>query len=518
MSKSHLEKYLPQFITSEDMAVIDENATSLDIPAHMLMEKAGAEVAKITDERFHVRGKRVLVFTGIGNNGGDGFVAARYLFERGASVYIVFLGEVSRIRTPEARMNYDRLLKLMGNVRIGIYGICANLAELREEADSADVIVDAILGTGIVGPLNEPVAESIKVINQSGKPVIAVDTPTGLDPSTGKSAVPTVRANVTVTFHKMKKGLVDKKKFTGEVVLRDIGIPVEAELFTGPGDVRRVTKPRSLYSYKANYGYVLIIGGNNVYSGAPALAAMAALRTGAGLAILAVPSAVVSAVRAYSPDIIAHALPGEFVSSEHLPYVRELLEKVNSLVIGPGIGLASETKDAVNGVLKTAKEMGMPTVIDADALKAIQSVLDILKGGNFLLTPHAGEFQIISGVKVADRWEERADVCLEFAKRYECTLLLKGHETVITDGFKLKVNRTGNPGMATGGTGDVLSGIIGAYLAQGCEAFHAASAGAYVNGAAGDLAYNEKGYHLVASDLIEKIPLILKNFDRGQKV
>ena len=190
-----------------------------------------------------------------------------------------------------------------------------------------------------------------------------------------------------------------------------------------------------------------------------------------------------------------------------------MLEKVDALVIGPGLGLAPETVDSVEEILSLSRLKKLPVLLDADAIKALKDTLDILRDGNFLLTPHAGEFEIISRVRVSNNWKERVETCVEFAKENRCTLLLKGHETVITDGKRLKVNRTGNPAMATGGTGDVLSGIAGTYLAQGTDTFHAASASAFIHGKAGDLAYEEKGFHIVASDLLDKIPEILKQFD-----
>lgn len=517
MNRFYLKKYLPEYLTSEDMAAIDENAANLGITRHVLMENAGAGTARITKENHKVDGKRIVIIAGTGNNGGDGCVAARHLLNQGASACVILLGQPDDIRTHEAKNNWNILSALDIDIKVVTAKNLSNLELLENEIKSSDIIIDAILGTGIRGSIREPVASAIQLMNESGKPVIAIDTPTGLDPSTGEVKGTAIKAELTVTFHRMKKGLTDRKEYTGKVYVCDIGIPVESELFTGPGDVRRVVKPRNPYSHKGDYGYVLVIGGSNVYSGAPALAAMASLRTGAGLTIAGVPGSASYVVKSYSPDIIVHPLEGDALSKSNISYIENLLEKVDALVIGPGLGLAPETIDSIKEILLLSKRKKLPTLIDADAIKALKDGLEILRDGNFLLTPHAGEFEIISGVRVSNSWKERVETCIEFAKENKCTLLLKGHETVITDGKRLKINRTGNPAMATGGTGDVLSGIAGAYLAQGTDTFNAASAGAFIHGKAGDLAYEEKGFHIVASDLLDKIPVILKNFDMEVK-
>lgn len=518
MNKFYLKNYLPEYLTSQDMDVIDENAKGLGIPGLVLMENAGAEVARITKESQEVEGKKVVIIAGTGNNGGDGCVTARHLLNLGASVYIILLGQPDDIRTHEAKTNWNILSNLDVGIKLAIAKDTSDLELVKNEIKSSDILIDAILGTGIRGSMREPIATAIQLMNECGKPVIAIDTPTGLDSSTGDVKGIAVKAELTVTFHRMKRGLIDRKEYTGEVYVCDIGIPIEAELFTGPGNIRRVVKPRDPYSHKGDFGYVLVIGGSSVYSGAPALAAMASLRTGAGLAILGVPESASSVVKSYSPDIIVHPLEGDTISQRNIPSITNLLGKVDALIIGPGLDLAPETIDSVNEILRLSKLKKLPTLIDADAIKALKDNLEILRDGDFLLTPHAGEFEIISGIKVSDKWEDRVETCVDFAKENRCTLLLKGHETVISDGKRLKINRTGNPAMATGGSGDVLSGIVGAYLAQGIDTFNAASAGAFIHGKAGDLAYEEKGFHIVASDLLDKIPVILKHFDVEAKL
>jgi NAD(P)H-hydrate epimerase len=299
------------------------------------------------------------------------------------------------------------------------------------------------------------------------------------------------------------------------VVVCEIGIPSEAELFVGPGDARRAVQARNAYSHKGDFGYVLVVGGSNVFSGAPALAGLAALRTGAGLAVVATPKNVSFAVRSYSPNLIVHSLEHEVITSQDVPRIVELLKFCDSLVLGPGMGLDPLTVPAVPEILKSASGLKKPVLIDADAIKALSGDLGLLGEAAVVLTPHAGEFESVSGIKVFPRWQERLEPSLQFARKNHCVLVLKGHDTIITDGNRLKVNRVGNPGMATGGVGDVLSGIIGAFLAQREERFLSATAGAYVNGMAGDLVFKEKGFHMVASDLVDKIPFVLREFDRS---
>jgi hydroxyethylthiazole kinase-like uncharacterized protein yjeF len=287
--------------------------------------------------------------------------------------------------------------------------------------------------------------------------------------------------------------------------------------FSGPADVRRAVRARSVYSHKGDFGCLLIVGGSDVYSGAPALAGMAALRTGAGLVIIAAPRGTAGTIRSYSPNLIVHSLRSGVITSNDVPKVAQLLVRSDAFVLGPGIGLDRRTIQAVPLMIESAAKLEKPMLIDADAIRALSGQLDLLKRANAVITPHGGEFRMISGVDVSPRWRGRLPFCTRFAARFSCVLLLKGHDTVVTDGRRVRINRTGNPGMATGGMGDVLSGVIGTFLAQGAEPFFAAAAGAYVHGRAGDLVSREKGFHMVASDLIDALPTVLKEYDRERR-
>jgi hydroxyethylthiazole kinase-like uncharacterized protein yjeF len=286
-------------------------------------------------------------------------------------------------------------------------------------------------------------------------------------------------------------------------------------LYSGPSDVRRVVKARGRYSSKRDFGCLLIIGGSDVYSGAPALAGIAALRTGVGLAIIAAPKSVAPTIRGYSPNLIVHALNGDVVNSEHMEQLSRSIAASDALVLGPGIGQHPETIQVIPLIIKEARKLGKPLLIDADAIRALTQATESLKGA--LITPHVGEFKAISGINAPQLGRDRLPICKKFAMEHSCVLLLKGHDTIVTDGSRAKVNHTGNPGMATAGAGDVLSGTIGAFLAQGAEPFSAAVAGAYIHGVAGDIVYGQKGFHMVASDLTEALPVVLRKYDRTSR-
>jgi len=286
---------------------------------------------------------------------------------------------------------------------------------------------------------------------------------------------------------------------------------------SGPADVKRVVRPRQPDSSKRDFGCLLVVGGSEVYSGAPALAGMAGLRTGTGLVVVAAPTSVASTVRAYSPNLIVRPLSGKVVNAGDMDELTKLLESSDALVLGPGIGLDHETREVIPTIVEMAAQKRKPTLIDADAIRALADRRSLLRGANAVITPHVGEFRAISGSDVPNGWRQRTTICKKFAMEYSCIVLLKGHNTVISDGRNVKVNRTGNPGMAVGGTGDVLSGIIGAFLAQGADRFFSAVAGAYVHGLAGDIVCKRKGFHMVASDLIEALPTVLRRYDRESR-
>ena len=500
-------------LTAEEAAAVDENAVYLGIPRRLLMEAAGKEVAQALCREVSVKGRDVTVFAGLGNKGGDGFAASRYLVNAGARVHVILLGREEAIGTEEALENW-RVLKVMeSTVRLTQIRDSSDLEKLKPIIDESVAIIDAMLGTGIIGPLREPFLKAVNLINSSKAFKLAIDLPTGLNPSTGEVYGGVVKADLTVTMHKVKKGMVGREEYTGKVIVADIGIPPEAELYAGPGDVKAILRPRPPKAHKGDFGRILVIGGSQEYSGAPALTALASLKAGADLAIVASPESVASVIRSFSPNLIVKPLTGDRLTLKNVGEVEPLIKDSTAVAIGPGLGLEPETFEAVDELVGRVRGLRKPILIDADGLKAIaKSRLD-LGGLAAILTPHAGEFKILTGVTLPQGWLERVPYVKEASKGWKSVILLKAHEDIISDGRRVKVNRTGNPGMTVGGTGDVLSGVVATFIGWGIEPFKAAVAGAFINGLAGDLAVGEKGYHIVATDVIDKLPEVMRRFE-----
>ena len=265
-----------EIISVEDMRIADENSEYLGVPGSLLMENAGRGIVENTLKRRKVKGSSIVIISGTGNNGGDGFVAARHLASVGAKVHLILLGDPNNIRTPESRQNWNATEKMMLTIEKTHIRDSSDFKKIEDLIRNADVLVDAMLGTGIVGKIREPFSTAIDLFNTSNAFKIAVDVPTGLDPDSGQIQDKVVKADVTVTFHKAKPGLLNKD-CTGELEIWPIGIPTEAEIIAGPGDLKSVIKKRDPYSHKGDYGKVLVIGGSKYYSGAPALAALSIL-------------------------------------------------------------------------------------------------------------------------------------------------------------------------------------------------------------------------------------------------
>ncbi|WP_135822655.1 NAD(P)H-hydrate dehydratase [Halostella litorea] len=469
-------------ITSERMAVVDANAEALGVPRKQLMESSGNAVARevraVADP-----GDRVAVVAGRGNNGGDAFVAARFLDE--FDVTTLLLGRAERIGTDIARENWAALTAAE-----------ADAHEVTDSADFAlpecDVIVDAMLGTGVTGALREPAATAAEAINDADAAVVAVDVPSGVDADTGGSEGVAVEADRVVTFHDEKPGL---SELDADVRVADIGIPPAAELFVERGDLQSLS--RDPLSHKGDHGEVLVVGGGP-YTGAPALAGQAALRAGADLVRVACPETVAREVQGYEESLIVRELPGERLRAGHVDRLLDLADEHDAVVFGPGLGDAEETGAAAREFLSS---FDGTCVVDADPLRQVP---DVKTDAELICTPHQGELLAMGG-ETADDWRERMDLVESFAADLGHTLLVKGAYDVVSDGDRTRVGRTGNPGMTVGGTGDVLAGITGA-LASIRDPVTAAGIAAYVNGRAGDLVVDEQGYGLLATDLLDGIP------------
>jgi NAD(P)H-hydrate epimerase len=454
-----------EFISSRDMQILDTNCEYFGLSRMLLMENAGKGVAEEVMKRFY-EGK-VQIFAGSGNNGGDGFVAARHL--KGFDVEIFLL---SKPKTELAIKNLEICRKAGFPVKEG----------LPEEID-ADIVIDAMLGTGVRGRLREPYSTAVKMINESDAFKVAVDVPTGLDPDSGSYEV-AVKADLTVTFHKAKPGLAKAREVCGEVAVKDIGIPESFEDLCGPGDVAFSYK-RYEDAHKGVHGKVLVVGGGD-YTGAPALASLAALYAGADIVTTAVPMAIRKVVASFSPNLIVRGVGEERIEMKNLEELEELVKRHDVVVAGMGVGENPEFKEVVEELLKSCKK----AVLDA------QGIVDsVPENCECILTPHRGEFGRVFG----DTEVQKA------ALKAKAVILLKGREDVITDGSRVKVNRSGNAGMTVGGTGDVLAGIAAAFLCND-DAFHSACAAAFLNGLAGDVCFEKFGYNYTATDLVKAIP------------
>jgi len=479
-------------ITAAEMAVVDANAAALGVPRKQLMESSGNAVARTVRELVDP-GASVAVVCGRGNNGGDAMVAARFLDEYDVTVSL--LGRAESVTTTIARENWDALLAAEYDAR-----------EVRDSADlelgDPDLVVDAMLGTGVTGALREPERSAALAVNDVDAPVLAVDVPSGVDADTGESAGAAVDADHVVTFHDGKPGLAG---LDCEVTVADIGIPEGAARFVGNGDLLRVT--RDPHSHKGVNGEVLVVGGGP-YTGAPALSARAALRAGADLVRVACPEGVAREVQGYSENLILRPFAGERLLPGHVPRLLAEAEGHDTVVFGPGLGDHEDTLEAVATFLG---EYAGTAVVDADAL---QVVPEVETDATLVCTPHQGELRAMGG-ETSEDWTERAEMVESFAADLGHTLLVKGVYDVVSDGERTRVSRTGNAGMTVGGTGDVLAGVTAA-LASVLHPHDAACVAAYANGRAGDLVVEggagepPRGDGLLATDLVDAMPAAME--------
>jgi len=473
-------------LTSERMAAVDKNAMSLGVSPGRLMENAGAALAR---EASREDPDDAVVLAGTGNNGGDALVAARFLSHE-TDVKTVLLGRASRIRTEEARSNWDTLeASEAGPMEL------RDSTELEDIDFDTDVIVDGMLGVGVSGALREPVASAVGKTNYSDVRVVSADVPSGVDPDNKEPSGERVEADAVVAFHDEKPV---HASLDARVVVADIGIPEAAEEFVGEGDLSLLRRDPD--SHKGDHGRVLVVGGGP-YTGAPALTALAVLRAGGDLVEVVAPESAAGAAASYSPNLITSALEGDKLEPRHVDAVVERADEADVTVVGPGLGAADETLRAVRDILPRLNR----GVVDADALREIDAVR---ADAEVIATPHAGELARHVD-EVPDGWRERRGVVEEFSREAGVVTLLKGQYDAVSDGETTRVSRTGNPGMTVGGTGDVLAGVCGS-LAARLDAFDAACVGAFANGRAGDAVAEERGYGMTATDLIEALPSTLK--------
>ncbi|MBB6647682.1 NAD(P)H-hydrate dehydratase [Halobellus ruber] len=474
-------------ITSERMAAVDRNAAALGVPRKQLMESSGNAVARAV-RRVAGAGASVAVVAGRGNNGGDGLVAARFLDEYDVTVHL--LGRPETIRTRIARENWDALQAAEHDARTVTDSAALALGD-------PEVVVDAMLGTGVTGDLRDPETTAARAINDATATVVSVDVPSGVDADTGEAAGLAVDADHVVTFHDRNPGL---DGLDAAVTVEDIGIPAAAERFVGPGDL--LSLDRDPDSHKGDAGEVLVVGGGP-YAGAPALAGQAALRAGADLVRVACPSSVADAIQGYTENLILGPFDGERFVPDAVDEVLDAADDHDAVVLGPGLGDHAETETAVRAFLA---EYDGVAVVDADALAVVP---DVDTDATLVCTPHQGELRGMGG-ETEDDWRTRAELVSEFAADLGHLLLVKGPYDVVSDGDETRVNRTGNAAMTVGGTGDVLAGATGA-LSCVLAPLQAAAVAAYATGRAGEAAAAERDRGLLATDLLAELPPALRD-------
>jgi len=523
-------------ISPKDVSILDINSGECGVPPSVLMGNAGRALAEIIS-REHSGGS-VLFVLGTGNNGGDGLVAARHLSEGGHPVSVLLAREPARIRSTIARKAFH---SLPVNVRVLVMESMEK-EDLERTFESAEIIVDGLLGSGASGEPRGVYRDAVEMMNASGRPVISIDIPTGVGTPVH------VNARRTVTFHDVKDSMVvdgTPRPECGELEIAEIGIPREASLYVGRGDLRRIPV-KGPETHKGEGGKLLIVGGGP-FTGAVILASLAAVKMGVDLVRVCVPRGIWEVVASASPDLIVSRLDTEDPFQLDPGVIDDMdaeLEWADAVLMGPGTGRSDETVEFLRKLFISCGERGLDVVVDADGLKAISPLMQgsVRGEGCILLTPHRGELRTLldgAGIEYDPevllhplieiegcmQWSDEAMAAVRaLIERTGCDILVKGPLDMIAspspehslsdhirrDGLLTRYNRTGVPEMSVGGTGDVLSGLCAGMMARGMSSFDSACVSAYINGRCGELAREELGTSLSASSLLERISRILQ--------
>lgn len=508
----------------KQMQNIDRRAIDgMEIPGLQLMETAGSRVIEAINEHFgDLSGRIVTIICGKGNNGGDGFVIARYLHEKSVRVELFLIGGKDHVKG-DAKTNLERAEK------VGLF-----VKEVVKPLDftinrDTVLIIDSIFGTGFSGEIKVPIDHIIQTINSHPASVVAVDSPSGLDCATGTVADYTVFADLTVTFGLPKLGqtIYPGKDFCGLLLVADIDFPDEAideeEIdlsYLMEDEAAAMLPHRAPDSHKGDFGKLFVLAGSEGYTGAATLTAESGLRSGAGLVILGCPSGLNDILEQKLTEVITKQLPEvrkrRCLALRGLGEIREMVKWADAVAVGPGIGTYHETRDLI---FRLISKLDKPAVFDADALNILAKNMDYLKNRSapLVISPHPGEMSRLTGKSIEQIQKHRIEIALEFADEFNLVCVLKGAPSVIAaPSGQAWINSTGNEGMATAGSGDVLTGLIGGFLAQGMMDIDAAVLGCYVHGAAGDLACESLGSHgLIAGDILRMTPLALRRLGEG---
>ncbi len=505
---------------TEQMRALDGEAIEgYKIPGIVLMENASLGVVHSMEERYGLlQGRSILILCGKGNNGGDGLAVARHLVNRGAEVHVFLLGDPGALQG-DAAINYTICERMKISVRPvtdsrGLGGLAARLKK-------AELVVDALLGTGIVPPVRGVVEKAVKRINRSKKPVIAVDLPSGLSADTSEVQGEVVQADLTVTFGLLKISLTQYPSLScaGEVRVADISLPVSLvqrariPLQLIEEEILKTLPSRRPDMHKGDAGRVLLVAGSRGMPGAAVMTALSAFRIGAGLVYAAVPERIRGFFHKRIMEGVLVPLPEseqDCLTLSALPHIMRAAKGKNVISLGPGIGLDPDTGEMVRSLIQKVR---IPVVLDADGISHVAQDRGVLKKtrATVILTPHPGEMARLTGDSGEILKIRRVDAASAFAKEFGVILVLKGARTVVADPEgRAWINSTGNPGMATAGTGDVLTGMIAGLISQGMKPLMATLAGVFLHGSCGDRAVKRRGDRgLLARDLIREIPNVL---------
>ncbi len=511
-------------VSSNEMQALDQRTIKeAAISGQVLMERAGKavalQVAELCDDR-DLADPLIHFVAGRGNNGGDAFAAAAELSDCDFAVEVLLAGEMADVKG-DARAQLERCLE--AEIPVYEFSTAADWAFLQSVEQTADVLVDGLLGTGTkAGPPREPISNAIEFLQQAREKalVLAIDIPSGLDPDTGAVAGQAVQADVTLTIGLPKKGLIAAGaiEYVGHLMVADIGFPnefvqeiagdAEKELIV-QADVQGWLPRRRRAAHKGDFGHVLVIGGSRDYSGAVCLATLTCLRAGGGLVTAAVPESIADRVASFAPEIMVRGMAETEVGSLRADVwdtLRDQQDQYDAILIGPGLTRHAESTQLIEAVVKEAK---CPLIIDADGLTAVDNPAELFGQSNvpIVLTPHPGEFAHLFGQSVEQVQAHRIASARTAAEQWQAVVVLKGGHTVIAaPGHRARVNPTGNPGIATGGSGDVLAGLCASLVGQGLTPFDAASAAVWCHGTAADvLARRYTEATVIASDLIKAL-------------
>ena len=516
-------------VTAQQMREIDKTAIEeWKIPGVVLMENAGINVLSTMEDYFgDLKGFKVTIIAGKGNNGGDGCVVARHLKNRGGIPQIILLAEKEKIKG-DARINLDTVLK--GGVEVfEVSNREMFNARIRKIIKESDIIVDAILGTGLSEAARGFYANVIEYLNELDTPIVSIDLPSGLSSDTGEIKGPSVMADVTVTLCLPKISLVSypAAHFAGYVEVGDIGIPEkiieESKINTFIIDEEEIGKlfpPRLADSHKGDFGHVLVVAGSPGKTGAAIMTSQGALKSGAGLVTLAIPESLNTIVGMKLTEVMSLPVSEtdeKTFSKNSEKQILDFSKGKSVAAIGPGISTNKETSEVVRNLIR---KLIMPIIIDADGINALQGDPRILREAkaDIVITPHPGEMSRLCGVKKDVIQKDRISSARDFAVRNKVHVVLKGKNTVIADTQgNVFINLTGNPGMASGGTGDVLTGMIAGFISQGLSPVDAAKAGVYLHGLSGDLMAEKRGeMSLTAMDILKGLPKAIKKVQRPE--